>query len=40
MQQCVAVGFSLNKIIEEAVAKRYDEGGIFDSTWDEDENIK
>ena len=40
LEQCVAVGFSLNKIIEEAVAKRYDEGGIFDSTWDEEENIK
>ena len=40
LEQCVAVGFSLNTIIEEAVAKRYDEGGIFDSTLDEDENIK
>ena len=38
--QYVAVGFSVNDVIEKEVAKTYDVGGIFDCTHEEDEYIK
>ena len=36
----MTVGSSIDKIIEKEVAKTFDEGGIFDCTWEETEKIK